>query len=600
MGLSKSLIASTMLFCACAAGQPQSRFEDVERFVAIADIHGAYDAFETLLRNADIVDAELDWVGAADHLIIVGDVLDRGPDSRRALDLIMKLEPQARDAGGAVHFVLGNHELMNLTGDLRYVSDAEYAAFAMDETPEMRAAAFAEFAGTIEDFDAQFPPGFFAHRQAFSAAGRYGAWLLQRPFLLTVNDWAFVHGGLAQASRELMAGDFNATLQEQLRSYTVALDALINLGVLSAADNFYDHPDVLEAFAARVEAGGTVWPEAADTAASIVTQFNTAFAFDTEGPAWYRGNVGCSALIATDRLSATLTMAGVEHLVVGHTPTRDASVHSHHEERLYRIDTGMLNEYYGGRGAALIVEGNRVRAIYEHEAAAQEVSAQPRRVGVRPDNMSTDDLLAFLASADVIEVTPMDTRWSRVRLRRGDVELEAVFTAKPSRNIQPDLAAWQLDRMLGVDMIPATVSREIDGTEGTLQYLPQRTIDEQQRQTERLGAGAWCPLADQFGAMYIFDALIGNTGRTLDRLLYNTENFQVILVGHDMSFPSSRNKPVHLAELELPLTGLWVERLRALEEENLETAFAGVLDRRRIRALLARRDAILTDAGIAQ
>ncbi|MGD2166589.1 MAG: metallophosphoesterase [Gammaproteobacteria bacterium] len=585
-----------------ATAQQSWRFDDVERFVAVADIHGAYDAFEAVLHKTGIIDESLNWAGGSDHLIIVGDVLDRGPDSRRALDLIMRLQAAAEPAGGAVHFALGNHEIMNMTGDLRYVSDAEYAAFANDESADMRAAAFAAFEGERDAFDARYPAGFFAHRLAYSADGTYGSWLLRQPFLIVVNDWAFVHGGLAAASRDLIGDDINAALQQQVHSYMVAQDTLVDEGVLHAGDNFYDHPRLIEAFATRVAAGETSWSEAGETAANIVTDLNSAFAFDTQSPIWYRGNVGCSALIERERLSVTLASAGVERLVVGHTPTRDASVHSHLDGQLFRVDTGMLSEYYGGRGAALIVErladGTSIRAVYEDDSEAHEVTAQPRHVGLRPAGMTAEDIGEFLATADVTELTALDARWSRVTLRAGDVELTAVFTPKSSRNAQPDLAAWRLDRLLGLDMVPVAVSREIDGEAGTLQYLPPDVMTEEQRQAERRGGEAWCPLSDQFGAMYVFDVLIGNSGRTLDRLLYGTDNFQVILVGHDASFPTSGDKPAHLAEVPLPLTPLWVERLRSLTEDSLEESFGDVLDRRRIRALLSRRDAILSDAGI--
>ena len=68
------------------------------------------------------------WSGGATHLVQLGDVPDRAPDTRKILDLLMRLEPQARRAGGYVHALIGNHEAMNVYGDLRYVSEGEIAA----------------------------------------------------------------------------------------------------------------------------------------------------------------------------------------------------------------------------------------------------------------------------------------------------------------------------------------------------------------------------------------------------------------------------------------------------------------------------------------
>jgi hypothetical protein len=113
-------------------------FSGVERIVAVGDIHGAFDALVETLQEADIIDDELAWSGGSTHFVSTGDLLDRGPDSRRVMDLIIRLEHEARSAGGRVHLVLGNHEVMNLIGDLRYVADEEYAAFLDIESAEDR------------------------------------------------------------------------------------------------------------------------------------------------------------------------------------------------------------------------------------------------------------------------------------------------------------------------------------------------------------------------------------------------------------------------------------------------------------------------------
>ena len=160
MYLPKSLLGLILFACGSAGAQPQWRFDDVERFVAIADIHGAYDAFEATLSASRLIDQDLNWIGSTNHLVIVGDVLDRGPESRRALDLIMQLEAQARDAGGTVHLVLGNHELMNLSGDLRDVSGAEFASYG----------------------------GESGHRDLFAPDGEYGSWLLTLPVMAQIGD----------------------------------------------------------------------------------------------------------------------------------------------------------------------------------------------------------------------------------------------------------------------------------------------------------------------------------------------------------------------------------------------------------------------------
>jgi hypothetical protein len=79
--------------------------------VAIGDVHGAYDRFVEILKVAGIVDGELRWIGGRTHVVQLGDIVDRGDDSRKALDLVRRLERPAQAAGGAWHQLMGNHEV---------------------------------------------------------------------------------------------------------------------------------------------------------------------------------------------------------------------------------------------------------------------------------------------------------------------------------------------------------------------------------------------------------------------------------------------------------------------------------------------------------
>ncbi len=113
------------LFLAAAPAFAQAQWDNVSRVVAIGDLEGDYEKFTDMLRTAQLIDARNNWSGGAAHLVQLGDIPDRGPNSRMIMDLLMRLEPQARRAGGYVHALIGNHEAMNVTGDLRYVDPGE-------------------------------------------------------------------------------------------------------------------------------------------------------------------------------------------------------------------------------------------------------------------------------------------------------------------------------------------------------------------------------------------------------------------------------------------------------------------------------------------
>ena len=94
----------------------------ISKILALSDNHGGYGYFVEFLKKINMIDSARHWTWGNGHLVIVGDVFDRGDRVTECLWLIYQLEAEARDAGGAVHYLLGNHELMILRNDLRYVN----------------------------------------------------------------------------------------------------------------------------------------------------------------------------------------------------------------------------------------------------------------------------------------------------------------------------------------------------------------------------------------------------------------------------------------------------------------------------------------------
>ena len=100
---------------------PKAIFEGIENIVALSDIHGQYELAVEILKNNQIIDEDLNWNFGTGHLVIVGDIFDRGDYVTEVLWLVYELEKQAKAAGGFVHFLLGNHEYMVMHKDLRYI-----------------------------------------------------------------------------------------------------------------------------------------------------------------------------------------------------------------------------------------------------------------------------------------------------------------------------------------------------------------------------------------------------------------------------------------------------------------------------------------------
>src|SRR5262245_8986081 len=192
------------------------------RVVAIADVHGAYPQFVALLQKIGLIDTKLKWIGGSTTLVQTGDVIDRGAQSRESLDLLMALESQAPKKGGAVIPLLGNHEVMNLMGQLAYVTPEIYKSFAKGDSNKKRQQAYRDYlkflaahAGhghSTVPADAAVPPGgdaeratwmdehplgFVEHRDAFGPKGKYGKWIRTHHAVVQIGDGVFLHGGLS-------------------------------------------------------------------------------------------------------------------------------------------------------------------------------------------------------------------------------------------------------------------------------------------------------------------------------------------------------------------------------------------------------------------
>jgi hypothetical protein len=170
------------------ASKPAETFlPPVARLIAIGDIHGDIQALRDALTVAQVIDAEDHWSGGTSVVVQVGDQLDRGEDERDILHWLETLAGEARQAGGAVYPLLGNHEAMNVELDLRYVTEGGFADFA-DVPWAADDPLYASYEESERGRVAAFRPG-----------GPYAAVLASHFITVMVGDTVFVHGGLVPA-----------------------------------------------------------------------------------------------------------------------------------------------------------------------------------------------------------------------------------------------------------------------------------------------------------------------------------------------------------------------------------------------------------------
>jgi len=354
-----TLCAAALLFAAVSPGvRAAEEWKDVERVVAIGDIHGDFNQFATLLRQAGLIDDKEDWSGGRTHLVQTGDVPDRGPDTRRILDLLMKLEKQARKQKGYVHALIGNHEAMNIYGDLRYVHPGEYESFRDRKSEKLREKMYKQHLDDLarsqpgngeptideaykEKWFGERPLGYFEHRLAFATDGKYGRWIARRNVAVKVNDMLFLHGGISPKFVAMPLKDINRTARAELADF------------------------------ARLREGMVI---------------------DSEGPLWYRGLAERPEAEEEAHVEAVLQSFGVRRVVVGHTYTvTGGAVMPRFDAKVIIIDIG-LSAAYGGRLACLVIENGKLFALHrgvklplpEDQAALLEYYKQAAALDPQP------------------------------------------------------------------------------------------------------------------------------------------------------------------------------------------------------------------------
>ena len=147
-----------------------SVYNNVSKIAVLSDLHGQYNLTINILKANDIIDNEFNWSFGKGHLVILGDVFDRGDEVTELLWFIFYLEKQAEISGGKVHFLLGNHEYMTMRNDLRYMNKKYRFASYLLKTP---------------------------YNELYGTQTLLGRWLRSKSTILQINDNLFVHAGIS-------------------------------------------------------------------------------------------------------------------------------------------------------------------------------------------------------------------------------------------------------------------------------------------------------------------------------------------------------------------------------------------------------------------
>lgn len=280
----------------------RERFPAPARLVAIGDVHGDLEATRRALRLAGATDENDEWIGADLVIVQTGDQLDRGDGEQAILELLARLQHEARAAGGALHLLNGNHEFMNALGDLRYVTPGGFDDFVDAPGVDTSRPELADILSRVSE-----PAR--ARVAAFWPGQPWAQELSKRNVIIVVGDSVFVHGGITPA----WAGKITE-INAEARAWL---------------------------------AGKRSEPPAAIT--------------DPDGPVWSRHYADDPDASDCAMLDDALAILGVARMIVGHT-VHTEGVTSACAGKVWMIDVGMA-AHYGGPTQVLEIRGDQVTVL---------------------------------------------------------------------------------------------------------------------------------------------------------------------------------------------------------------------------------------------
>ena len=255
---------------------------------------------ETLMANK-VINKNFDWIFGNGHLVLLGDFMDRGTNVTQCLWLIYKLEQQAALQNGKVHFVIGNHEAMNLQGNVKYVAP-KYKGFIQAYTQ-----------------DKNFAQGY---KEMLNDKFVLGKWMKSKNVVQKINKTLFVHGGI---SPEMI--DMKLSLKE-----------INDIARKHISENLYGQTQ-------------------GDQKANLI--------MGRKGPLWYRGMAmdykDYYKKINIQTFNEILAFYDVEQIVIGHSIVEDIQLDFNNN--LINIDIKHAKEKHSGKTKGILISQDAVFSL---------------------------------------------------------------------------------------------------------------------------------------------------------------------------------------------------------------------------------------------
>jgi hypothetical protein len=370
--------AALVAYLATAAAQ------EGPRTVVLGEVQGAANTATTLLRHLALIDDQGRWSGGDSVLIQTGDLIDGGENSRAAMDLFMRLQQEATAAGGRVIVLMGNHEAMNILGELRDVNYMTYATFAAADSEARQQAYYDDFVafrreraaatGTAFEPDGEFtadwfvlhPPGWVEYVEAMRPDGVYGSWLRTLPVAVELDGVLFIHAGISPEMKGMTVEEINTRAADEIHQFDLDRDRMVTEGLCLPLCGARDMVDVIEEEITYLNtldpsqrtADNPRMTRAADL--QHLGQWGSWSVLTDSGPLWFKGTSLWDEKQYGSDMHEILAASGFERMVTGQSDGKEHVIHARFDDRVVLTSVDLSDNPWdgGGKPAALeIVDG---------------------------------------------------------------------------------------------------------------------------------------------------------------------------------------------------------------------------------------------------
>ena len=584
------VLASFSMLLSARAAEIPCVWSGVEKIVAVGDLHGDYENFVKILLGTGLVDEKLRWAGGGAHFVQTGDIMDRGPGAKMIFDVLRRLEKEAGRAGGKVHVLLGNHEELNITGIAfdypDYITVEQFVSFLPRDYRRQKEREFLDrIRGTSTLRSKEIPDAGTRSRllehwkelmrkedarrvyiKSFNET--YGEWLLEKNAVIRINDTIFVHGGISEKYSTWDLGSINSLVRKELSFFKGRQKVFLQ----------YSKP------------------------------FEAKIVYDADSPLWFRDLAVKDEQSIKGEFERVLKNLGAGHMVIAHTFYRGNGVSpvvaprfmSRFDGRLWIIDTGIAS-YYGGVNSALLIEKENFM-LWGDTEADEAVLGITAPGAADSGSGGADDVEDYLRKAAVGTIVRGAQRgrtepWTII-LDDGRVVRRSVFKYVDRRRPSPlpdsylyEIAAYELSKLLGLDIVPAVVERQIEGTKGSLQAFVENSVPEAARRQNGPEPPEPLKFGEALESVMIFALLVNDTCQNLEDTLVEAGTWRVFRVDFSEAFGPSPELQPDCGPTSCP-DGL-CRKLVDLDDRVIGQKLAPYLNKDEIEALIRRKGRLI-------